>query len=143
MFRYCRNCGKPVPEDAKKCGHCGVTPTANYIFCSNCGKTTIDNPMVCPSCKTVFFSKTRESRSKRVTTYLALFLGSLGVHKFYLGFVKEGFIMAAISIIGRSFFWGIPSIIMVLIALIEATIYWKTSEKDFERIYVIERRKWF
>lgn len=76
------------------------------------------------------------SPNKMTAGLLALFLGPLGVHKFYLGFTKAGIIM----LVGTIFI--IPAFITVPLALIEAITYLTKSDEEFERLYVIEKKQW-
>ena len=39
-------------------------------------------------------------KSKLVAGLLGIFLGGFGVHKFYLGYTKEGIIMLAVWLVG-------------------------------------------
>ena len=81
--------------------------------------------------------------SKRLAaSLLAFFLGGLGVHKFYLGINKPAAIMLCIWIFGWIFF-GIPSILVSLIAFIEFIIYISKSDADFKTIYVDGKKEWF
>jgi len=81
-------------------------------------------------------------KSKIVAGLLALFLGGLGVHKFYLGCTKEGIIMLLIWLFGF-FLFGIPSLVIVIIAFIEALIYFFKSDEDFYNTYVLNKKCWF
>ena len=81
-------------------------------------------------------------KSKIAAGLLALFLGTLGIHKFYLGYQKEGVIMLLVSIIG-GFVFGIGAIVMAVIAIIEAIMYLTKSDAEFETIYVYGRKPWF
>lgn len=74
---------------------------------------------------------------------LAIFLGSLGIHKFYLGYNTVGFIMLAVSIIGSIVTFGLAWAVMALIGLIEGIVYLTKSQSDFEQVYVFNRREWF
>lgn len=74
---------------------------------------------------------------------LAIFFGGLGIHKFYLGYNTQGFIMLAISILGGLFSFGLASGIVWLIAIIEGIIYFTKSQSEFEQIYVFQKREWF
>lgn len=47
------------------------------------------------------------SRNKKTAILLAFFLGSLGVHSFYLGFTKKGVAQLLCSLIGISFVWAL------------------------------------
>jgi TM2 domain-containing membrane protein YozV len=65
-----------------------------------------------------------------------IFLGSLGVHKFILGYTKEGLIMLLVSLLT----FGIP---MGIVGLIEGIVYLTKSDAEFARVYVANRRGWF
>jgi TM2 domain-containing membrane protein YozV len=67
----------------------------------------------------------RSSKNKVVAALLAIFLGGIGIHKFYLGKVGWG-IMYLI------FCW---TWIPMIVSFIEAIIYLTMSEKDFEAKY--------
>ena len=68
---------------------------------------------------------TLPTQSKILAGFLALLLGGLGAHKFYLGKTGIGFLYLI-------FCWsGIPA----FISLFEALTIWSTSDKDFEREY--------
>ncbi|MFR3273322.1 MAG: TM2 domain-containing protein [Slackia sp.] len=65
---------------------------------------------------------------------LGIFLGSLGVHKFYLGYNTAGFIMLGVAILGGLLSFGIATSIVWLIGLIEGIIYLvKPSEFELSR----------
>jgi TM2 domain-containing membrane protein YozV len=65
-------------------------------------------------------------KSRVAAILLALFLGGLGAHKFYLGQVGMGLLYLV-------FCWtGIPAIV----ALVEAILYLLASDEDFQKKYV-------
>lgn len=68
-----------------------------------------------------------------------ILLGSLGVHKFILGYTGAGLIMLLVSLL--SCFILAP--IMHIIGLIEGIVYLCKSDDDFVRTYVDGRREWF
>ena len=74
---------------------------------------------------------------------LAIFLGSFGVHKFYLGYNSTGFVMLAVSIVGSLLTLGIAAGVMCVIGFIEGIIYLVKSQTDFEQLYVYNKREWF
>jgi TM2 domain-containing membrane protein YozV len=81
--------------------------------------------------------------SKRVSAgILGILLGSLGIHKFVLGYSKAGVIMLLVSIIGAAFFFLGP-IIMGTIGLIEGIIYLTKSDAEFYNTYVANKKEWF
>lgn len=81
-------------------------------------------------------------KNKIVAALLALFLGGLGIHKFYLGKNTAGIIMLLCSLIGWVLLF-IPPMIIGVIAFIEFIIYLVISEEDFERKYVQGNQQWF
>jgi TM2 domain-containing membrane protein YozV len=66
-------------------------------------------------------------------------LGSLGVHKFILGYTGAGLIMLLVSVL--SCFILAP--VMHIIGLIEGIVYLCKSDDDFVRTYVDGRKEWF
>jgi TM2 domain-containing membrane protein YozV len=73
----------------------------------------------------------------------AILLGSLGIHKFLLGFQTEGIIMLAVTLGAGMFTCGVSSIVVGIIGLIEGIIYLTMSEEDFDRTYIQGKKKWF
>lgn len=74
---------------------------------------------------------------------LAIFLGALGVHKFYLGYNTSGFIMLAVTVLGGLFTFSIATWVVWIIAIIEGIIYLTKTQTEFEQIYVFNKREWF
>jgi TM2 domain-containing membrane protein YozV len=66
-------------------------------------------------------------------------LGSLGVHKFILGYTGPGLIMLLVSVLSC----GLASPVMHVIGLIEGIIYLTKSDDEFVRTYVDARKEWF
>ncbi len=88
-----------------------------------------------------------KENKKLLAGILAIILGSLGIHKFILGYQKEGFILLAITILGYAtsclavglFFVWIPG----LIGLIEGIIYLTKSDEEFYQTYQMNKKPWF
>lgn len=74
---------------------------------------------------------------------LAIFLGCLGIHKFYLGYNTQGFIMLGITVIGSVFSLGLAACVMFVISVVEGIIYLTKSQTEFEQIYVFSHKEWF
>jgi TM2 domain-containing membrane protein YozV len=74
---------------------------------------------------------------------LSFLLGAFGAGKFYLGYNNTGFIRLGIAIIGGVLTLGLATVAMMVIAWIEAVIYFTKSDADFIRIYQQGRRAWF
>lgn len=74
---------------------------------------------------------------------LAIFLGALGIHKFYLGYNTAGFIMLAVTVLGSIFTLGLAGCVMWVIGVIEGILYLTKSQSEFEQMYVVNKREWF
>jgi len=76
---------------------------------------------------------------KIICGIFGILLGALGIHKFILGYTKEGIIMLLISILTVGFAAGF----VALIGLIEGIIYLTKSDADFVATYITGKRGWF
>jgi TM2 domain-containing membrane protein YozV len=76
---------------------------------------------------------------KIVAGILAILLGSLGVHKFILGYTTEGIIMLAISVVSC----GILAVVPSIIGIIEGIMYLTKSDEEFVRTYIQSKKGWF
>ena len=74
---------------------------------------------------------------------LAIFLGPLGIHKFYLGYNTAGFIMLAVSIVGGLLTLSLAMWVIWVISIIEGILYLTKSQTEFEQMYVLNKREWF
>ncbi len=81
-------------------------------------------------------------KNKLTAGLLAIFLGGLGIHKFYMGWSKEGVIMLLCSTLGALLF-GLGPIVMGVIALIEGIMYLTKSDVEFYEIYEKGGKTWF
>ncbi|MBV7269003.1 TM2 domain-containing protein [Winogradskyella luteola] len=78
---------------------------------------------------------------------LGIIFGSLGIHKFILGYNKEGGIMLGITLIGIVLSCvgiGVFLVwIMSIIGLIEGIIYLTKSDAEFYNMYQVGKKPWF
>lgn len=115
---YCRNCGSPVNPRADYCVKCGVGIGKGSEYCPGCGAKVLEIADVCVRCGT---SLSRPSpKSKVLAGILGIFLGWLGIHNFYLGYIGKGIAQLLISILSIGFLaWisGIWSLIEAILIL--------------------------
>ncbi|QMU63462.1 MAG: NINE protein [Flavobacteriaceae bacterium] len=76
-----------------------------------------------------------QASKKIVAGVLGIFLGELGIHKFILGYTKEGLIQIALTIVTC----GIGG----LVGFIEGIIYLTKSDEEFIQQYQVNKRGWF
>lgn len=93
------------------------------------------------------------AQKKLTAGLLAIFLGGLGVHKFYLGNTQAGVIMLAATIggwilgvigsfiiVGAVFF--LVPFLVGLLGFIEGVIYLTKNDADFQRDYIVGKKAW-
>ena len=76
-----------------------------------------------------------QENKKMMAGILAIVVGAFGVHKFFLGYQKEGLIQIAITVVTCGF-GGI-------MGLIEGIIYLMKSDEEFYQTYQVEKKPWF
>jgi TM2 domain-containing membrane protein YozV len=75
-----------------------------------------------------------EENKKILAGVLAIVLGVFGIHKFILGYTKEGIIQ---------FILGLACGIGGLIGLVEGIIYLTKSDEEFYQTYQVGKKGWF
>ena len=70
---------------------------------------------------------------------LGIFLGAFGIHKFVLGYQKEGIIMLVITVVTCGFGATVTSII----GLIEGIMYITKTDEEFVNTYITNKKPWF
>lgn len=84
-------------------------------------------------------NSSESSNKKVVAGILGILLGALGIHKFILGYNKEGIIMLLVSLLTCGF--GSP--VMGIIGLVEGIIYLTKTDEEFQQIYLENKKGWF
>ena len=84
------------------------------------------------------------SENKKILAgVLAILLGSLGVHKFILGYNKEGIIILVITIILSLLTCGVAGWLMGVLGIIEGIIYLTKTDEEFYTTYQLGYKPWF
>ena len=130
MTRYCTKCGAINDEAAQYCSTCQAPLTT---------VATGYQPMqaVHPGAMTDW--KAMGGDKKIVAGILAIVLGSLGVHKFILGYTTEGVIMLLVSVLSC----GILAVVPSVIGIIEGIMYLTKTDEEFVRTYIQSKKGWF
>ena len=96
----------------------------SMVFCRGCGKEIHESAPTCPQCGALQRIDTPQGKSKVVAGVLAIFLGGIGIHRFYLGQWWGIFYLLL--------FWTwIPAII----AFIEGIVFLCTSDENWNRAH--------
>lgn len=156
---YCTNCGTTMNSTAMACVSCGLPPRSARNFCGNCA-ARVNSPaqVMCTSCGAAVGGTPAYSpppppygvstKSKTTAGILAILLGSIGIHKFYLGRTNQGIIMAVVFgfCFCSSFVFILPflgCIALSVIGLVEGIIMLGKSDAQFQQEYVIGQKEWF
>ena len=100
---FCKNCGEPyMTDEAVMCVKCGVAKGQGTNYCQNCGKPVAPNADVCLNCgvRVTNNAAPANAKSKMAAGLLGIFLGSFGVHNFYLGYTAKAVTQLVLSLIG-------------------------------------------
>lgn len=91
-----------------------------------------------------------EAGSKKLAAGLTgILLGSLGVHKFVLGYTNPGIILLAVTLGAWAITFitcgiGAPLVAVPgIIGLIEGIIYLTKSDEEFYQTYMLGKKEWF
>lgn len=100
------------------------------MFCSNCGKEVDEKAFVCPYCGVKLWNDEAscQGKSKIAAGLLALFLGTLGIHNFYLGYKGKGIAQLILTTIGA--FLVIGPIISSIWAFVEMILIFMGNIND-------------
>lgn len=87
---------------------------------------------------------------KMVAGILGILLGSLGIHKFYLGYTNEGIIMLLITVVGGGIGGTLTCGLLApvafvpwVIGLVEGILYLTKSDEEFAATYIVGKKPWF
>jgi TM2 domain-containing membrane protein YozV/ribosomal protein L40E len=124
---FCRNCGVQLSAQAAFCTGCGVGTGTGNRFCYNCGAQADPAAAVCVKCGVALYAAPGAApagypgavpggypgvppsplKSKLVAGLLGIFLGGLGIHRFYLGYNTIGVIQILVTVVGGIITCGI------------------------------------
>lgn len=109
---FCKQCGKPIDDGQELCEECKANVGANQAQSTQTSSNNQSynaNPNV-----------TTAPKSKIAAGLLGIFLGSLGVHNFYLGYTGKAIAQLLITLLTCGFgafvssIWGLIEGILIL-----------------------------
>ena len=88
------------------------------MICKYCGKENDDTVKVCMHCGKSLLEDTQEysPKKKKTAGLLGIFLGFVGAHRFYLGYVGKGVAQIYVTVftLGLGGLWGLVEGILIL-----------------------------
>lgn len=125
-----------MARSADTCGSCGATQPDLPVAASLADRETLPHRGYGEE-----FGSVQSTRI--IAAILALILGTFGAHKFFLGFIGEGFVMLVVALIGIPCTGGASFLAMLVIGLIEGVIYLSKSDAEFRQVYLVNKKRWF
>lgn len=104
------------------CSHCGAKLEETARYCLNCGVKTLNGS----DYGTAASQGGSKQKSKFVAGVLAVLLGTLGIHNFYLGYTSKGVVQLLMFVFWLgwiSFIWGLVEAIMIFTDKIDCDAY--------------------
>ncbi len=144
---FCSHCGNQMDDGASFCPKCGTpvdaaaaaAPVEQPVTPAPEPQQQYAGQQQYAAQQQPYAQPAEEEKSKIAAGLLGIFLGALGIHKFYLGNTTAGVIMLVVSLVTC----GLGAVVMEIIGLIEGIIYLTKSDADFYRIYVVNKKAWF
>lgn len=128
-IHQCPECGKQYSTQEKvsrvKCPYCGAETNVSY---SDQERPQYQAPTIVDD----VFSNGPSGKSRGVAGLLALFLGSLGLHYFYMNKTNAGVIFLVATLLSC----GILGIITQIVSIIQGVLFFTSTQEEFERKWV-------
>ena len=148
MVIFCTKCGAQNDDFSQQCVQCqaalpviGSRPTdyqPDYQPPFQTGYEPIQPPAPMYGQRPNLDWQSMGADKKVVTGILGIMIGGFGIHKFILGYQKEGLIMLLVSVLSCGMLAGV----MHIIGIVEGIIYLSKSDEDFVRTYIQGRKGW-
>lgn len=151
MAVFCTKCGAQNSDFAQTCLQCQAAlpsisgqrttyqPQTDYQTPYQSGYEPIQPPTPFYNQPAVQDWKQAGADKKIIAGILGIVVGGFGIHKFVLGYQREGIIMLLVSLLSCFTLAGV----MHVIGIVEGIIYLTKSDEEFARMYVQNKRGWF
>ena len=115
--KYCKFCGQVIDADCVICPKCGKqVEEIKYSRPDNIIINNNNNASSSASASAMFGNASNVSpKSWLVTLRLCLFLGTIGIHRFYVGKIGTGILMILLLMTGISAIWAVIDLILIIL----------------------------
>ena len=115
--KYCKFCGQVIDADCVICPKCGKqVEEIKYSRPDNIIINNNNNASSSASASAMFGNASNVSpKSWLVTLLLCLVLGTIGIHRFYVGKIGTGILMILLLMTGISAIWAVIDLILIIL----------------------------
>lgn len=119
---FCKSCGKEIPEGQEFCDECAAKSAENVVESTTVENNTSSNETQAQEGTVVNNTNPNQdpnAKSKMAAGLLGIFLGSLGIHNFYLGYTTKAIVQLLVTLLGGAITCGIASVAVYVWGLVE------------------------
>jgi len=148
MAVFCTKCGAQNDDYSQFCGQCQATlpvissrPAAfqaDYQPPFQTGYEPLQSPAPIYGQGAGVDWQRLGADKKILAGILGIVVGGFGIHKFILGYQKEGLTMLLVSVLSCGTLAGV----MHVVGIIEGIVYLTKSDEDFVKTYIQGRKGW-
>ena len=137
-IHQCPECGKQYSTQEKvnrvKCPYCGAETNVSYSDQErpNYQEQWKQFGDQASAAMDDVFSNGPSGKSRGVAGLLALFLGGLGLHYFYMNKTNAGVVFLLITLLSC----GVLGIVTQIISIIQAVLFFTSTQQEFEQKWV-------
>ena len=151
MAIFCTKCGAQNDDLSHFCAQCQAElpviksqqtyqPPSGYSSPFESGYQPIQPPAPLYGDPPPLTDWNKEGADKKIIAgILGIVAGAFGIHKFILGYQKEGLTMLLVSLLSCGTLAGV----MHIIGIVEGIIYLTQTDEDFVRTYLHGHKGWF
>ena len=135
-IHHCPECGKQYSTQDKvnrvKCPYCGAETNVSYSEQEQSRWEQFNSQQRQYDAIDSVFNNGPSGKSRGVAGLLALFLGSVGLHYFYLNKTNAGILFLVATFLSC----GILGILTQIISIIQGVLFFTSTQEEFEQKWV-------
>ncbi len=135
-IHHCPECGKQYSTQEKvnrvKCPYCGAETNVSYSEQPNFQEQMRQFGNEASNALDSVFNNGPSGKSRGIAGLLALLLGTMGLHYFYLNKTTAGVIFLLITLLSC----GVLGIVTWIVSIIQGVLFFTSTQQEFEQKWV-------